>query len=107
MWLHGFQHNGDEAAWRQLLEWRLGLRPGRPPADRLVHYVSERCDRLRDPEFQAQGWQIGSGPTAATCKTLPARLKGSGMRWDADNAEAIMALDALSQSGQWDQSWQW
>ena len=57
------------------------------------------------PEFQAKGWQIGSGPTEATCKTLTARLKGSGMRWDADNAEAIMALEALTQSGQWDCYW--
>jgi hypothetical protein len=39
------------------------------------------------------------------CKTLTARLKGSGMRWDSDNAEAIMALEALTQSGQWDAYW--
>ena len=39
----------------------------------------------------AKGWQIGSGPTEATCKVLTVRLKGSGMRWDADNAEALMA----------------
>jgi hypothetical protein len=50
--------------------------------------------------------QIGSGPTEATCKTLTARLKGSRMRWDADNAEAVMALEALTQSGQWDLYWQ-
>ena len=47
------------------------------------------------PAFLAKGWQIGSGPTEATCKTLTARLKGSGMRWDGDNAEAIMGLEAL------------
>ena len=41
----------------------------------------------------------------ATCKTLTARLKGSGMRWDSDNAEAIMALEALTQSDQWDLYW--
>ena len=28
------------------------------------------------------------------------------MRWDADNAEALMALEALTQSGQWDLYWQ-
>jgi hypothetical protein len=103
--LHVFKHDGYEPAWRRLLEWRVGLRHGRPAADRLVNYVSERRDMIRYPEFQAKGWQIGSGPTEATCKTLTARLKGSGMRWDADNAEAIMALEALSQSGQWDQYW--
>jgi len=105
--LHVFKHEGYEAAWRRLLEWRVALRHGRPAADRLVNYVSERRDMIRYPEFQAKGWQIGSGPTEATCKTLTARLKGSGMRWDAENAEAVMALEALSQSGQWDQYWRW
>jgi hypothetical protein len=27
------------------------------------------------------------------------------MRWDADNAEAIMALEALEQSGAWQSYW--
>jgi hypothetical protein len=69
-------------------------------------YVSERRDMIRYPEFIEKGWQIGSGPTEATCKTLTARLKGSGMRWDASNAEAVMALEALSQSGLWKNYWQ-
>jgi hypothetical protein len=103
--LHVFKHDGYESAWRRLLEWRVASRHGRPAADRLVNYVGERRDMIRYPEFRARGWQIGSGPTEATCKTLTARLKGSGMRWDAANAEALMALEALTQSGQWDQYW--
>ncbi len=88
------------------MEWRVALRHGRPAADRLVSYVSDRRDMIRYPEFQAKGWQIGSGPTEATCKTLTARLKGSGMRWDADNtAEAAMALEASTHSDQWDDHW--
>jgi hypothetical protein len=27
------------------------------------------------------------------------------MRWDADNAEAMMALEALEQSGAWQDYW--
>jgi hypothetical protein len=103
--LHVFKHDGYEAAWSQLLAWRLALKHGRAAADRLVNYVSERREMIRYPEFRSKGWQIGSGPTEATCKTLTARLKGSGMRWDGDNAEAIMALEALTQSGQWDSYW--
>jgi hypothetical protein len=103
--LHPFRHEGYESAWKQLLEWRVTLTRGRPAADRLVNYVSERREMIRYPQFQAKGWQIGSGPTEATCKTLTARLKGSGMRWDSDNAEAIMALEALTQSDQWDEYW--
>jgi hypothetical protein len=105
--LHTFKHDGYEPTWQQLLEWRVGLRRGcRAAADRLLNYVSERQEMIKYPEFSAKGWQIGSGPTEATCKTLTARLKGSGMRWDADNAEALMALEALTQSGQWELYWQ-
>lgn len=104
--LHCFKHDGYETAWQQILEWRVGLRRGaRPAADRLLNYVSERREMIQYPEFLAKGWQIGSGPTEATCKTLTARLKGSGMRWDPDNAEALMALEALTQSGQWNLYW--
>jgi hypothetical protein len=88
--LHVFKHDGYEAAWRRLLGWRVELRHGRPAADRLISYASERHDMIRYPELRAKSWQIGSGPTEATCKTLTARLNGSGMRWDADNAEAIL-----------------
>ena len=104
--LHVFKHDGYEAAWSRLLAWRLALKHGRAAADRLVNYVSERREMIRYPEFRAKHWQIGSGPTEATCKTLTARLKGSGMRWEGRNAEAVMALEALSQSGLWKNYWQ-
>jgi hypothetical protein len=105
--LHRFKHDGFEVVWQHLIDWRSGLRRGkRKAADRLLGYVSERREMIKYPEFVAKGWQIGSGPTEATCKTLTARLKGSGMRWDADNAEALMALEALTQSGQWKLYWQ-
>ena len=82
--LHTFKHQGYQEAWEQLLPWRVGLRRGqRAAADRLVNYVNERREMIRYPDFVAKGWQIGSGPTEATCKTLTARLKGSGMCWDA------------------------
>src|SRR3989304_1226881 len=73
-----------------------------------LHYVAERRDMIRYPEFspRKKGWQIGSGPTEAMCKTTTARLKRFGMRWDADNADALMALAGLEQSGQWKLYWQ-
>lgn len=106
--LHTFKHEGYEAGRDKLLAWRSSLRgrAKRQAADSLLGYVSERHDMIRYPQFTARGWQIGSGPTEATCKTLTARLKGSGMRWDAANAESLMALEALSQSGLWKQYWQ-
>jgi len=105
--LHTFKHDGYEAGWDKLVAWRTCLRgqAKRRAADGLMGYVSERSDMIRYPQFTAKGWQIGSGPTEATCKTLTARLKGSGMRWDAGNAESLMALEALSQSGLWKDYW--
>jgi hypothetical protein len=106
--LHTFKHEGYEASWQKLVAWRATVRgpTKRKAADTLLGYVSERRDMIRYPEFIEKGWQIGSGPTEATCKTLTARLKGSGMRWGATNGEALMALEALSQSGLWKAYWQ-
>jgi hypothetical protein len=106
--MHTFKHGGYDATWEKLVPWRTTLRgPGkRRAADLLLGYVSERREMIHYPEFIEKGWQIGSGPTEATCKTLTARLKGSGMRWDPSNAEAVMALEALSQSGLWKNYWQ-
>jgi hypothetical protein len=105
--LQSFNHGGYEATWPQLLERRVGLRRGcRAAADRLLNYVSERREMIKYHEFIAKGWQTGGGPTEATCKTQTPRLKGTGRRWDAHNAEGLMALEALTQSGQWDSYWQ-
>jgi len=60
---------------------------------------------IKCPEFLAKGWSIGSGPTESCCETRTRRLKGSGMRWDADNAEAVMALEARRESGLWTTYW--
>jgi len=49
-----------------------------------------------------KGKDIGSGPTEASCKTLTLRLKRPGMKWDSDNAAAMMNLLAMRESGQWE-----
>jgi hypothetical protein len=104
--LHAVKHGGYDAFWQRLTAWHAPLRGAkRRAAAALLHYVAKRAEMIRYPEFLARGWQIGSGPTEALCKTTTARLKGSGMRWDADNGEAIMALACLEQSGQWQGYW--
>lgn len=105
--LHAFQHQGYDAAWEKLVTWRCRWRGRkRGAADGLLNYVSERRAMILYPEFAAKGWQIGSGPTESCCKTLTQRLKGSGMRWNANNAEAVMALESLRESGLWKTYWQ-
>ena len=106
--LHVVKHQGYEAFWDRLTAWRGKVRgrAKRKAADRLLHYVAERRSMIAYPRFIDQGWQIGSGPTEALCKTITSRLKGRGRRWDADNAEAVATLSALEQSGQWELYWQ-
>lgn len=105
--LHVFKHDGYEAAWERLVNWRAGLtgKKNREAADRLLNYVMTRRDMINYPEFAKRGWQIGSGPTESRCKTSTARLKGRGRRWDSSNAEAVAALTTLADSNQWRHYW--
>ena len=104
--LHLAKHEGYTPLLDAVVAWRKGTRGDkRKEADRLLHYISDRRDMIRYPEFLKNGWQIGSGPTESQCRLLPDRVKGSGMRWDADNAEAVMTLEALEQSNQWSAYW--
>jgi hypothetical protein len=64
----------------------------RTAIDRLTQYAAEQRDMIRYPTFEERGWQIGSGPTEAPCKTTTSRVKGRGRRSDRLNAEAMMAL---------------
>jgi len=71
----------------------------------LRNYIEERREMLDYARALQEGWDIGSGPTEATCKTLTLRIKRPGMKWDRDNAAAMMNLLALRESGQWDLYW--
>ncbi len=72
---------------------------------RLHQYVWKRRDMVDYPTAIAKGWDIGSGPTEATCKTLTLRLKRPGMKWDRDHAAGMMNLLAMRESGQWKDFW--
>ena len=71
----------------------------------LRQYVESRTSMTDYPRFVAQGYDCGSGPTESQCGTTTARVKGPGMRWDADNAEAMLALAALDHSNLWGDYW--
>lgn len=82
----------------------------RAPAKRkslagLRNYIVARLELLNYPLALARGYDIGSGPTEAMCKTLTLRLKRPGMKWDRDHAAAMMNLTAMYDSGQAKQYW--
>jgi hypothetical protein len=104
--LHVAKHEGYTALDEALCAWVQELPASKRPAGlALLGYVTEREEMVAYPEFCKAGRQIGSGPTESMCKATTLRVKGVGKKWDADNAEAVMILEALDQSGAWDTYW--
>jgi len=106
--LHLAKHEGGTELLCRVVAERKTLRSPkkRQALHELIGYVGKRVDQCDYPRYVGQGWQIGSGPTEAMCKVLTYRLKGSGMRWDRQGAEPLMALIALDQSNAWKSYWQ-
>lgn len=105
--LHTVRQVGYQPFFAKLLDWRSRLRGAkRQEADRLINYVASRQDMIGYEDCDTHGWNVGSGPIESMCGVTTDRIKGRGRRWDLDNAEAIMALEALYQStGLWDKYW--
>lgn len=109
-WCHQLKHEGGAAllaAWEQLD--LSGCSPAVRETFRLEsQYVRNNVHRMDYPTYLANGWQIGSGPVEAACKTVVAkRLKNSGMRWGTDGANTVCHLRALflSEPDQWETFW--
>ena len=82
--------------------------PGGPKGEALRSlrgYVAKRVNMTDYPRYRQIGYDCGSGPTESFCGTLTARLKGRGMHWDKDKAEAMMALGSLYYSSLWQDYW--
>jgi len=107
--LHRAKHEGATAVLEEIVLAKqtlcgrktnagLSKRAAKTALAELENYVATRVDMMDYPRFIAEGYDIGSGPTEAKCKTVPRRIKGSGMRWDFPNVEAIAALACTEQS---------
>lgn len=105
--LHAAKHGGFAPLWEALLAWRAAQRSPatRAAADGLLHYAGGHREMICYDECARRGWRIGSGATESQCGAIPRRVKGPGKRWDADNAEAVMALEAIHQSNLWNAYW--
>jgi hypothetical protein len=102
------KHEGYEKLRDELQGWKETLHGAsqNKAAEQVLNYVRDRREMILYPKFQELGRQIGSGPTESMCKATTQRVKGQGRRWDGDNAESIMSLEALEQSGGWKAYWE-
>jgi len=109
-WCHTLKHEGGVALLRRLEELDLRGRTvsAREAYRQEVGYVRNQVHRMDYPRYVADGWLIGSGHVESACKgVVGQRLKGTGMRWSEEGADAVCHLRALfkSEKGQWEAFW--
>jgi hypothetical protein len=109
-WCHQMKHEGGAAILATLrgLDLTGGSAATLEDHRRLIKHFEKNLPRMDYPRYQRRGWQIGSGSVEAACKTvIGGRLKGAGMRWGEDGADAVSHLRALflSEKRQWDAFW--
>jgi hypothetical protein len=73
---------------------------------REIRYLSKHSDagRLRYESFRRRGVPMGSGAIESTIRrVINLRLKGNGIYWTEENAEAVFQLRAAVVSGRWEE----
>ena len=80
--------------------------PDDSPMGREIRYLTKHSDsgRLRYDCLRRRGVPIGSGAIESTIRrVINLRLKGNGISWTEDNAEAVFQLRAAVVSGRWEE----
>jgi hypothetical protein len=97
----------DAARWKSLLPALLRHALHSKPARDCIQYLRRNRQRLRYPEFEAQGLCTSSGVVEAGCKSvIGTRLKRAGMHWTVGGANAIIALRCSKLSGRFEDFWE-
>jgi hypothetical protein len=107
-WCHRLKHEGGQAVLAALASLAVRGRAARDCLEKVRTYFTNQVHRMDYPAYRAKGWQIGSGPVESACKRVVGqRLKGAGMRWGEDGANAVCHLRALflSECSQWQAFW--
>ncbi|MBI3683983.1 MAG: ISKra4 family transposase [Acidobacteria bacterium] len=72
-----------------------------------IGFFQTNRQRMRYPEFHAQGLCTSTGVVEAGCKVaIGERLKQSGMHWTVRGADAIIALRCARLSGRFEDFWE-
>jgi uncharacterized protein UPF0236 len=76
-------------------------------ARQCFQYLHRNRDRMRYPQFEAEGLCTSTGVVEAGCKlAIGTRLKRAGMHWTVSGANAIIALRCSKLSGRFQDFWE-
>lgn len=102
--LHELKHRGPTRIMKHLAWWQ-DHRP-LPAVTDALRYFGKRLAQMAYPDFQAQGWPIGSGMVESANKVvMQARLKGAGMHWEPGNVNPMLALRGEMCNERWEEYW--
>lgn len=102
---HQLKHEGPDKLLRKLDKLQH-QHPGSETIASHLTYLKKRKQQMLYPQFQIQGWPIGSGAVESGNKlVVEARLKGAGMHWDEGHVNAMLALRNVVCSGRWQEDW--
>jgi len=74
--------------------------------DKTLGYLEKRQEQIRYADFLAQGYPIGSGAMESANKlVVEARLKGSGMHWQREKVNPMLALRNIACNDRWEEAW--
>lgn len=69
----------------------------------VANYLRRNQPYMDYANYLQRGWPIGTGVIEGTCRHLVKdRMELSGMRWTVSGAEALLALRAVNENGDWD-----
>lgn len=103
--LHDLKHTGPD---RVLTELRalVSTHPTLPEVSKYLAYLEKRVAQLQYPDFQRDGWPIGSGMVESANKlVVEDRLKGAGMHWAEAHVNPMLALRNAVCNDRWDEVW--
>lgn len=101
---HALKHEGPSAVLKEVQRLHT-LAPSQQMSEK-VSYLCKREGQMQYPQYQADGWPIGSGMAESGNKlVLQARLKGAGMHWDRRRVNGMLVLRTTLCSHRWTRDW--
>lgn len=98
---HALRHGNPDT----VLEALVALPPS-AERETALGYLTARRAMVAYADWDEAGYPVGSGCVESANKlVVEARLKGPGMHWRRDNADALVALRAVVASGRWEAVW--
>ena len=71
----------------------------------LAGYFERHQRRMQYLEFREEAWPLGSGTVESGVKQFKQRLTGTGMRWNADQADRMLLIRAAVLGNDFDALW--